>query len=312
MRRRIQLVAMVVVVALSPAGEGRSRAQDAKVVEIATLNVRDTLYHLSGGGANALALIDEINGGVVLIDAKLPGWGEAVREAIAGVTDLPVTTIINTHGHPDHAGANGEFGPGVEIIAHENTRANMVKAGVAENALPTTTFADRFTLLEGLDRIDLYYFGAGHTDGDIVVVFPEKRVAFLGDLLPLKAAPGIDTEHGGSGVEFPNTLAKAVAGIDGVARVVTGKGPFPTTYAGRGRRETGERRPWTGWVTWDDVAEYGDFTRDFLAAVDEAFRAGASVDDAAAALRLPDRFADYGMDLARTNVEAIYNELAVR
>ncbi len=312
MRQRIQLVGMVVVVALSPAGGERGWAQDAKVVEIDTLNVRDTLYHLSGGGANALALIDEINGGVVLIDAKLPGWGEAVREAIRGVTDLPVTTIINTHGHPDHAGANGEFGPEVEIIAHENTRTNMMKAGVAENALPTTTFADRFTLLEGLDQIDLYYFGAGHTDGDIVVVFPEKGVAFLGDLLPLKAAPGIDTEHGGSGLEFPNTLAKAVAGIDGVTRVVTGKGPFPSTYAGRGRRETGERRPWTGWVTWDDVAEYGDFTRDFLATVDEAFRAGTSVDAAAAALRLPDRYAAYGMDLARANVEAIYNELAAR
>ena len=312
MRRRIQQIGIVVVVALSPAGGERGWAQDAKIVDIDTLDVRDTLYHLSGGGANALALIDEINGGVVLIDAKLPGWGEAVREAIAGVTDLPVTTIINTHGHPDHAGANGEFGAGVEIIAHENTRANMVKAGVTEDALPTTTFANRFTLLEGLDRIDLYYFGPGHTDGDIVVVFPEKGVAFLGDLLPQKAAPGINAENGGSGVAFPATLAKAVAGIEGVTRVVTGKGPFPSTYAGRGRRETGDRRPWTGWVTWNDVAEYADFNRDFLATVEEAFRAGKSVDEAAEGLQLPDRYADYGMSLARENVEAIYGELAAR
>ena len=28
---------------------------------------------------------------------------------------------------------------------------------------------------EDLDRIELYYFGPAHTDGDIVVVFPEKR-----------------------------------------------------------------------------------------------------------------------------------------
>ena len=312
MRRRIQLVGMVGVVALSVAGVERGRAQEAKVVEIDTLNVRDTLYHLSGGGANALALIDEINGGVVLIDAKLPGWGEAVREALAGVTDLPVTTIINTHGHPDHAGANSEFGPEVEIIAHENTKANMMTAGVAENALPTTTFTDQYSLLEGLDRIDLYYFGAGHTDGNIVVVFPEKGVAYLGDLLPLKAAPGINVAHGGSGVAFADTLGKAVAEIEGVTRVITGHGPFPSTYAGRGRRETGARRPWTGWVTWDDVAEYADFNRDFVAAVKEAFEASKSADDAAATLQLPERYAAYGMDAARDNVEAIYGELAAR
>src|SRR6266478_5862913 len=48
---------------------------------------------------------------------------------------------------------------------------------------------DQLSLLDGLDRIDLYYFGRGHTDGDLVVVFPEKRLVHLGDLFPSKAAP---------------------------------------------------------------------------------------------------------------------------
>ena len=54
---------------------GSGQPQDERVVEIDTLNVRDVLYHLWGGGANTLALIDEINGGVVLVDTKRPGWG---------------------------------------------------------------------------------------------------------------------------------------------------------------------------------------------------------------------------------------------
>ena len=303
----------VCVLALAAAG-GHAQAQEDRFVRIDTLNVRDTLYHLGDGGANALALIDEINGGVILIGTKLPDWGQAVIDAVYQVTDLPVTTIISPHADADHTGSNGEFPDVVEIIAHENTRANMARmelfAGGA--GLPTTTFTDRFALLEDLDRIELYHFGPAHTDGDVVVVFPEKRTAYLGDLFPDKAAPIIDTANGGSGVAFPETLAKAVAAIDGVDRVITGHGPIPTTYAGRGRRDRGARRAWTGWMTWDGLAEYADFNRDFLAAVQAAYEAGRSVDEAAANLDLPERYADYGMEQARANVEAIYNELAAR
>ena len=303
----------VCVLALAAAG-GHAQAQEDRFVRIDTLNVRDTLYHLGDGGANALALIDEINGGVVLVGTKLPDWGQPVLDAVYQVTDLPVTTIISPHADADHTGSNGEFPDVVEIIAHENTRANMARmelfAGGA--GLPTTTFTDRFALLEDLDRIELYHFGPAHTDGDVVVVFPEKRTAYLGDLFPDKAAPIIDTANGGSGVAFPETLAKAVAAIDGVDRVITGHGPIPTTYAGRGRRDRGARRAWTGWMTWDGLAEYADFNRDFLAAVQAAYEAGRSVDEAAANLDLPERYADYGMEQARANVEAIYNELAAR
>ena len=298
-------------VSLAAAGAG-AQEQEPKTVRIDTLNVMDTLYHLSGGGANSLALIDEVNGGVVLIDTKRRGWGQAVRDALDGVTDLPVTTIINTHAHPDHAGSNAEFKATVQVVAHQNTRANLARMGADAASLPTKTFADRFSLLEDLDRIELYHFGPAHTDGDIVVVFPEKGVAYLGGLFPSKATPVIDTENGGSGVAFPDTLAKAVAEIRGVSRVVTGHGQPPVTYAGRGRLETGANRPWRGLMTWEDLEEYADFNRDFLVAAERAFRAGLSADEAAAALELPERYKDYGMEHAKANIEAIYDELANR
>ena len=314
MGRWVARGAIVVVVALAlGVASGRAQTQDEKVVSIGTLSVMDTLYHLSGGGANALALIDENNGGVVLVESKLPGWGRPVLDALEQVTELPVTTIINTHAHTDHVGSNEELGTGVQIVAHENTATNMARIpGVNAASLPTTTITDRFSLLDGRDRIELYHFGAGHTDGDIIVVFPDKAVAYLGDLFPSKATPVIDMDLGGSGVAFPDTLAKAVAGIRGVRRVITGHGPFPTTYAGTGRRERGASRPWSGWMTWEDLAEYADFTRDFLAAVEDAFRAGKSVVEATETLTLPERYADYGMDHAAANVEAIYQELAAR
>ena len=303
---------VVVAAGVSMSARGHQPEPDEKVVAIDTLNVSDTVYHLTDGGGNALAFIDEMNGDVILIDTKLPGWGAAVTEAIVQITDLPVTTIIASHAHADHVGSNGEFPDAQLIIAHENTAANMARVDADAAGRPTQTFTDRFSLLDGFDRIDLYYFGPAHTDGDIVVVFPEKGVAYLGDLFPSKSTPVIDVDNGGSGIGFPDTLAKAVAGIEGATRVITGHGPFPSTYAGRGRREQGTNRAWTGWMTWDDLAEYADFNRDFLTAVQAAFDAGQSVDEAAATLTLSDRYANYGMEQARANIEAIYAELAAR
>lgn len=292
-------------------------AQEDRIVQMDTLNVRDVLYHLAGGGGNAMALIDEVSadGGVVLIDTKPRGWGPATLEVIKQVTDLPVKTIINTHAHPEHAGSNAEFENVEEVIAHENTRARMITSGLyAEGAtgLPTTTFMDRYSLLDGLDRIELYHFGPAHTDGDIVVVLPEKGVAYLGDLFPGKGTPVIDTASGGSGLAFPETLAKAVAEIEDVSRVITGHAAFPTTYAGRGRREQGADRAWSGFFTWDDLVEYADFTRDFVDAVETAFREGWSAADAATNLRLSDQYADYDMEHTRASIESIYTELAAR
>jgi len=301
--------------ALMAWGAADVSAQDEQIVTMDTLNVRDVLYHLSGGGGNGLALIDEINGGVVLIDTKVAGLGDAVREVIAQVTDLPVTTIVNSHAHPDHTGSNSEFADVVEIIAHERTKAEMVRDsvdGADSPGLPTTTFTDRFSLLDDLDRIDLYYFGVGHTAGDIVVVFPEKGVAYLGGLFPDKRVPRVDLAHGGSTIALPDTLDRIVSEIDGVTRVITGHGPFPTTYAGRGRRDRGTARAWTGFMTWDDLAEYADFTRAYVSSVEEAFAAGQSVEEATAALTVGARYGDYDLSDAGSGIEVLYEELSSR
>ena len=317
MRRRdcMRWIGAAAAVVLAFAAAGPAAAQTERIVQIDTLNVRDVLYHLGGGGGNGLALIDEINGGVVLIDTKPAGWGDAVREVIEQVTDLPVTTIVNTHAHEEHAGSNAEFPDAVTIIAHANARAAMLRDGrYAEGGpgLPTTTFTDRFSLLDDLDRIDLYHFGPAHTDGDVVVVFPAKGVAYLGGLFPDKAVPVVDLERGGSALAFPDTLDRVVASIDGVARVITGHGPFPSTYAGRGRRERGRARAWSGFLTWDDLAEYAAFTRDLVSAVEREFAAGSSAAEAVGALALPDRYAGYDLTDLQAAVDALYTELAAR
>jgi cyclase len=312
LRRFVVMAALLAVSTFSVAPAGsRARQQEPKAVRMLTLNVRDILYVLIDGGGNSLALMRD--DGVVLIDTKLPGWGRPIVDAIGSVTDRPVTTIINTHAHPDHVGGNVEFPTVTQIIAHENTKLHMQELdgfkGSNGRFLPNKTFTDKMSLFDGLDRLDLYYFGAGHTNGDLIAVFPEKGVALFGDLFPSKAAPFIDTANGGSGVAFPQTLARAVAEIKGVTRVITGHGDTAMTrQLTSGSVISANART----VTWNDVQEYADFNRDFLVAVQEAIAGGKSVDDAAASLKLSDRYNSYDMQRAKANVQAIYDELKNR
>jgi len=249
--------------------------------------VRDNLYVIKGGGGNTAAFVTA--NGVVVVDTKVAGWGEAILEKIRSVTDRPVTMIINTHTHGDHVGSNGEFPATVEIVAQENTKANMARMDAFQGAkvqfLPKRTFNDKLSLLSGADRIDLYYFGPGHTNGDAVIVFPALRVAHSGDLFAGPQAPIIDTNNGGSGVDYPQTMAKVVAGVQGVDTVIPGHSNV---------------------TDWQAVQEYADFMRDLVAAVQSAKQAGKTAGEAAATLQLPDRYKSYNMQRLKDDVEKIY------
>src|SRR3984957_16453685 len=168
-------------------GAAALAAQPAAPKVIDMVKLKDNLYVLTSStpgnaatfsGGNVAVFVTD--GGVTLVDTKLAGWGQAVLDKVRSVTDKPVTRIINTHTHGDHTGNDGFFGTTVEIVAHENTKANMAKMdafkGDNSKFLPAKTFTDKMSIGSGKERIDLYYFGAGHTNGDTFVVFPALRV----------------------------------------------------------------------------------------------------------------------------------------
>jgi cyclase len=284
-----RLVVLAFVLAGGGAGIALSQ-QPAQPQEIEVDKVKENLFVLRNGGGNTAVFITEK--GVVLVDTKNPGWGPRILDKVKTLTEKPVTIIINTHTHGDHVGSNEAFSPTVEFVAHENTKANMEKmpafAGDKQAFLPKRTYTDRLSLLGGNDRVELYYFGRGHTNGDTFIVFPFHRTVHTGDLFAARATPLIDMNNGGSGVEYPQTLAKAVAGIKDVETVIPGHSPV------------------TDWKTFQEFAE---FNKEFLTAVEAAKKAGKTADEAAAGLALGDRWKDYGMTRAKDNITKIYSEL---
>jgi len=228
--RRAGLLAAIAVVGIAVAGV---EAQRPRIPPTGTIgHVRDNLYVIPGAGGNTVVFVTRA--GVVLVDTKLANNGEAIMKQVRTVSDKPVTAIINTHSHPDHIGSNDYFPASVEKVTQENTKKWMAaNARVASSpaVMPTNTFTDRMTLGTGQDRIDLYYYGAGHTDGDAFVVFPALRAMAAGDIFAWKMAPLIDPMAGGSVVALPVTLEKALKGIPNVDTVIEGHGDV-NTWAG--------------------------------------------------------------------------------
>jgi glyoxylase-like metal-dependent hydrolase (beta-lactamase superfamily II) len=246
---------------------------------------------ITGGGGNTAAFITEK--GVVVVDTKLPNNGPGILDRIKSVTPKPVMMVINTHTHGDHVGSNSSFSGMVEFVAQENCKASMEKMPAFQSEdgkkfLPSKTYKDKLSLLSGNDKIDLYYFGRGHTGGDTFVVFPALNVMHSGDIFAGKGTPIMDTNNGGSGLEYPKTLAKAAAGIKGVESVIPGHAPV---------------------MTWNDFKEYGDFMRELVGAVEQAKKAGKTADEAAAELKLPEKYKDYNMGRLKADVTVIYSEL---
>jgi glyoxylase-like metal-dependent hydrolase (beta-lactamase superfamily II) len=230
MMRRAGVLTGIVVVGLAVAGVAAQRGRIPPTGMIR--HVRDNLYVIPGAGGNTTVFVTAA--GVVLVDTKLANNGEAILNQVRTVTDRPVSMIINTHSHPDHIGSNDYFPASVEKVTQENTKKWMAaNARVASNpaVMPTKTFNDRMTLGSGRDRIELYYFGAGHTNGDAFVVFPALRAMAAGDIFAWKMAPLIDPMAGGSVLALPGTLEKAMQGIGNVDTVIEGHGDV-NTWAG--------------------------------------------------------------------------------
>jgi cyclase len=193
--------------------------------------------------------------GVTAVDAcSTERRTRAFLDTVAGVTRLPVRTLVNTHHHPDHTAGNGLFA-GATIVAHDNARPEMLALGVPRNtgiwtdvdygdlrlAPPFLTFASRLTLWADELRCELLFAGQpAHTTNDIVAWIPEHSVLFAGDLV----------FNGGTPFLLSGSVLGAIDVLENFLKPLHAR----TIVPGHG--------PVTGPAVIDDVLGYLRFVRD--------------------------------------------------
>lgn len=194
-------VVHMTTLALCIAAAGVSEAAELVVEELAkgVFAVLAPTGHPGEANAGFIVMDDA----VLVIDTYMVP--EAARELIAKIrtiTPHPVRYVVNTHWHPDHTHGNASyvaaFGSQATFISHTTTRADIATLGSealirnrkkiaaldeVQLVLPNLTFSRELSLHTANRRIQLLFFGRGHTRGDIVVHLPDDKLSFVGDLV---------------------------------------------------------------------------------------------------------------------------------
>lgn len=172
-----------------------------------------------------------LGGGEALVIDTRSTYGQAreILDDLRGLTRDPVTVVVDTHGHFDHAFGNRIFRPATiwgqagcvpfmertgearkpAIAADEPALA----AGLAEVEIdpPDRTFEREAAIEIGGREVVLRFLGRGHTDHDAVITVPGTGVVWAGDLLENGAVPFFGD---GYPIDWPATAAALAALVD--------------------------------------------------------------------------------------------------
>jgi alkyl sulfatase BDS1-like metallo-beta-lactamase superfamily hydrolase len=200
--------------------------------------------------------------GLVLVDGGGPQWAPDVHAAVRRWSDLPVHTVIYTHGHADHvsgvspfdaeAAAAGRAAP--TVVAHEAVagrldtyvrtadyrrivngrqfRSDAIRSAASFH-YPDLTYSNRLDLEVGNLRLELHH-ASGETNDHTWVWLPDHRILCCGDLF-IGAAPNAGNPQ--KALRNPATWAVALREMASVEAetMLPGHG-FPVFGAGRVRQ----------------------------------------------------------------------------
>jgi cyclase len=203
------------------------------VVELATE------FHLIQGPGGNIAVLGGPDG-LVVVDAGVPMRASDVLETIKRTNPKPISRLINTHWHFDHAGGNELFArAGAMIVATEATRKRLATDQYTEvfkmttpasppAALPSVTF-DEAEIHVGPETLHLSAVPPAHTDGDMLIHFTSHDVIHTGDLFNNGLYPNIDASSLGwiGGMIAAADRILKLAGPK--TRIIPGHGPLATS-----------------------------------------------------------------------------------
>ena len=202
--------------------------------------------------------------GIVVVDAQFPDTAPHLIDELKKKSEKPFSLLINTHHHFDHTAGNIAFKGIVQhVLAHENSLKNQKNVAVANKSedkqlYPDQTYTDTWCQKFGKEKICMYYYGAGHTNGDSVIHFEHANIVHIGDLMFNRRHPFVDRGAGANIKNWMEVLNKTVNKFDSKTKFIFG-------HAADGYGVTGNA---------DDLKKFGDYLDAVLKFTESEIKAG--------------------------------------
>ena len=281
---RLTLLAAAAFLAAAPLDAQEQQKQ------FETTSVAEGVYQFRWQGHNAFFVVTET--GVVAVDPISPEAAATYAAEIRRVAPgSRLRAVVYSHHHADHASGAAvlrrAFGGDAPIIAHANARPRLVAQPDTALPPPELTFADQLTLHDRSRPVELRFLGRNHSDNMIVAYLPQQKIVFAVDFVGNDRVGYRDLPDS----FFPDFFdsLRRLQQLD-YSRIVFGHGP------------SGDK------AVVDRQVRYYDDLRNAVAA---ALARGASEDDAARTVRLP-QYQQWGSyaDWFSLNVRGVYRGLA--
>jgi len=168
-----------------------------------------------------------------------------------------------------------------EIIGRRRFLENLAALKIIP---PTMALDDNITIVDRTREVRLIYLGRGHTDGDIVLLLPRERIAFLGDLFFNRGLPNTENANLHDWMKTLEEVLRLPA-----ETFVPGHGPIGTRY---------------------EVQRFLDYFETLRAMIEPAVIRGDSLEQVLQEVRVPGRYGYYDFqNFFPLNVQKMYAEL---
>ena len=237
-----------------------------------TFEIQDGVYSFTLGQGNySMFVVGE--DGVAVFDTFDSRHSEAMLAAVRGVTDKPVRFAFHSHNHWDHASGGQVFkDAGAQTVMHELAAQWLAAHPGRDTAPPDMVWSgDRRDVQVGDLTVEMRYLGLNHGLGMTVFTIPERRAAFIADLVsPNRVMFGVVPDFNIG--EWERTLGQILELEFDVAVCTHNELPADEALKGCTRAHVGEER---------------QFIRDLRAAILEEFQKGTGFLEVPKAVKLP-------------------------
>lgn len=263
--------------------------------KIQMLNEESGIFIEKGG----TILFSNTKDGMVVIDAQFPEQSQHLIDELKKQYSQPFRLLINTHHHGDHTSGNISFKGVVDrVLAHENSKTNQQQTAIKNKTedkqlYPDQTFGSVWCERIGKQKICLYYYGAGHTNGDSLIHLEKGDIVHLGDLLFNRRHPFVDRSAGANMQSWITVLDKALDKFNKKTTYVFG-------HAADGYNVTG---------TAEDIKAFRNYLEKTLQYVETNIKAGKSKDEIIASTKIIPGATEWQGDGIDRPLTAAYEEL---